>query len=234
MSVGIYKIEHLPTGRVYIGSSKYIEKRFKQHLNCLKTNKHHSSKLQFVFNRSSEDYFKFEIVEECKFSDLLEREDFYIQQFDSFKNGFNMTESVYKFWKKYKKYKEEKIREKYDEEYPELKELADTVGCNIYFDIAPSKVKRVRQLLEHYVENCNWEHFYIEIESYRPRVSIRIKRNGKTVDWLNSFKGKIYYESSNVVGKSILEMFYKEEEDKAIKLYKNEELSLVKFDLLER
>lgn len=228
--IGVYKIEHIQSGNVYIGSSKQIYTRWKQHLNSLKNNKHHSSKLQSIWNKSTENNFRFEIVEECKISQLLEREDFYIQEFDSFKNGFNMTESVFKYWKTYSKYKKEIVQEKYKIEYAELKELLETIGYNIYFDIAPTKVNRVRKLVEHYIENCNIEYFYIEIESYRSIPSIRIKRNGRTVDWINIKAGKIYYESSNIIGRDILKKFYEEEIDKTIRLYKDDSLSLFKPD----
>ena len=47
--VGIYKITNIKNGKIYVGSSKDIEKRWKEHLYKLKYGVHHSVKLQ---NRS--------------------------------------------------------------------------------------------------------------------------------------------------------------------------------------
>lgn len=50
MSHGIYKIENILNGKVYIGSSSNIENRIAQHKQDLKRNRHHSFKLQNDFN----------------------------------------------------------------------------------------------------------------------------------------------------------------------------------------
>jgi predicted GIY-YIG superfamily endonuclease len=38
--IGVYKITNIETGKYYIGYSQDIHKRFKQHIDTLKSNKH--------------------------------------------------------------------------------------------------------------------------------------------------------------------------------------------------
>ena len=47
---GIYLISNSKNGKVYVGSSKNIEKRKKQHFKDLENNTHHSVKLQRSYN----------------------------------------------------------------------------------------------------------------------------------------------------------------------------------------
>jgi group I intron endonuclease len=63
MDMGIYKIENKINGKIYIGSSKHIEERFKEHKGLLKNNKHHSKHLQNAWNKYGEENFKFEVLE---------------------------------------------------------------------------------------------------------------------------------------------------------------------------
>lgn len=85
---GIYKITNLITNKVYIGSSKNLNKRYKEHFNSLKNNNHHSSKLQRSYNKYKENAFKFEILEECNIDKLIEREQYYM---DNYKPFFNIN-----------------------------------------------------------------------------------------------------------------------------------------------
>lgn len=72
----VYYIKNALTGYVYIGSSKNIQQRFKEHRKGLRRGEHHCSYLQNSWNKHGESSFRFGIIEQC--SDLLEREQFYI------------------------------------------------------------------------------------------------------------------------------------------------------------
>lgn len=63
MLCGIYKITNLVNNKVYIGSSKNIDRRIIQHRQKLNKNKHYNSYLQRAWNKYGEDNFKFETVE---------------------------------------------------------------------------------------------------------------------------------------------------------------------------
>lgn len=60
---GIYEIRNTSNNKLYIGSSIDISKRFKQHIQSLKNNKHHNKYLQSAWNKYGEDSFTFKVVE---------------------------------------------------------------------------------------------------------------------------------------------------------------------------
>lgn len=61
--IGIYRIQSQTTGKVYVGSSKDIDKRWSRHRYDLSINKHHSSHLQRAWNKYGSADFVFEILE---------------------------------------------------------------------------------------------------------------------------------------------------------------------------
>ena len=72
--VGIYEIKNKVTGKIYIGSSKQIEKRWEQHLQALEKGEHHSILLQRAWNKYGKECFEFTIKEECREEELLLKE----------------------------------------------------------------------------------------------------------------------------------------------------------------
>jgi group I intron endonuclease len=75
----IYKISSIrKPDRFYIGSAVDPEKRFMRHLNELRKNKHCNSFLQAHYNSWSENDLLFSIVEDCEVSQLIEREQFWM------------------------------------------------------------------------------------------------------------------------------------------------------------
>lgn len=88
---GIYRIFCTETNKSYIGSTwKSFKSRWKQHLSKLNTNKHHSKEMQNAWNKYGTDSFSCEILEIVEDEQiLLERESFFIEKFDSYKNGYN-------------------------------------------------------------------------------------------------------------------------------------------------
>lgn len=91
MSCGVYKIINTVTNKVYVGSSKEIEKRIKSHFSMLKKKKHHSVPLQNSYNVHGLKSFTFEIIEECLEPDLFIREQIWIDELDSYRNGYNAS-----------------------------------------------------------------------------------------------------------------------------------------------
>lgn len=89
--IGIYKITNLINNKCYIGQSIDIDRRWKQHLYMLNSNKHHSIKLQNSWNKYKNKNFKFEVIEECEYDCLDEKENFHIELNDSKFNGYNMN-----------------------------------------------------------------------------------------------------------------------------------------------
>ena len=91
MSIGIYKIENLINGSIYIGQSIDIEKRWSTHISILNQNNHYNAHLQNAWNKYGSENFQFSIVEECKPLELNDREIYWIKKYDSFINGYNLT-----------------------------------------------------------------------------------------------------------------------------------------------
>ena len=78
-SAGIYAIYCVLSDRVYIGSSKNIYRRWKEHQNSLKKGKHCNFYLQDSWNKHGEKFFVFHILEICKEENLLKREHEFIK-----------------------------------------------------------------------------------------------------------------------------------------------------------
>lgn len=102
--IGIYKISNKINGKVYIGESLDIEKRWAEHISSLDNNKHHSYKLQSDWARFGKDNFDFVIVEEVEKKEsiykttmqLIYVEWKYINEYDSINNGYNVEDTMSK------------------------------------------------------------------------------------------------------------------------------------------
>lgn len=93
--IGIYKITNLINNKCYVGMSVDVYNRWKEHLRHCKYMVRASNKpLYLAFKKYGVENFKFEILEECKISELNEREIFYIDKFKSNDNryGYNLTD----------------------------------------------------------------------------------------------------------------------------------------------
>lgn len=89
---GIYKLLNLVTQKCYIGSALNIGDRIDSHWGMLNRGSHHSKRLQRSWDKHGGDSFAVnvvEIVEDVEF--LVEREQFWIDHFDSYKHGYNSS-----------------------------------------------------------------------------------------------------------------------------------------------
>jgi group I intron endonuclease len=87
--IGIYKITNTTNNKCYIGQSRDIEARWAKHLSAYKSSP--DWELYRAFKKYGISAFKFEVIEECSIEELNEREIYWITQYDSFNNGYNMT-----------------------------------------------------------------------------------------------------------------------------------------------
>ena len=95
-TTGIYKIENLENGKVYIGSSKNIEARFRVHKYRLRHDKHHSPHLQKSYNLNP-DKFEFQVIEIIEdLSHLESREQYWVDLYKSYESnsGYNAVRTV--------------------------------------------------------------------------------------------------------------------------------------------
>lgn len=93
MTIGIYKIENLINGKIYIGQSSNIERRWKNHkANAFnKNDKGYDYPLYRAIRKYGLRNFSFEIIEECSLTELNDKEKYYISKYNSFFNGYNQT-----------------------------------------------------------------------------------------------------------------------------------------------
>lgn len=91
--VGIYEIRNLSTGKVYIGQSKNIEKRWSDHKYQLRNQRHHNDFLQRAWNKYGENDFVFNILELVSEKHLPKTEEKYVIKLNSSNNsfGYNLT-----------------------------------------------------------------------------------------------------------------------------------------------
>lgn len=88
---GIYQIEHLASGRKYIGSAVRLKRRISKHKTDLRGGYHHSQKLQRAWTKYGEEAFIFLIVEEVQDpNNLLTREQYWIESAQALTVGFNI------------------------------------------------------------------------------------------------------------------------------------------------
>ena len=89
-SIGIYKIENKINGKVYIGQSQNIFKRWSVHGNKNKANNCNMVIAKAITKYGVEN-FRFEILELCPKEELNTKEKYWISIYDSYKDGYNST-----------------------------------------------------------------------------------------------------------------------------------------------
>ena len=89
MKGAIYQIVNIVTGKAYIGSSVSIKMRWKRHKRSLELNQHHSVLLQRSWNKYGKENFRFQIIEECVATELLDVEQGYLDW--SFGNNVSLN-----------------------------------------------------------------------------------------------------------------------------------------------
>ena len=89
-NIGIYKIENLVNGKLYIGQSVNLRKRRTRHFTELRNNKHTNPHLQRAFNKYGEKNFNFEIILYCNTEDLNYYENFFINLYKTQSSGYNI------------------------------------------------------------------------------------------------------------------------------------------------
>ena len=93
MTCGIYMIQNLVNGKMYIGQSVGIEDRWGHHRSELRRNDHGNEHLQSAWNKYGEDNFEFTVICECEESQLNTKEIYYIAKLKTYDHdfGYNKT-----------------------------------------------------------------------------------------------------------------------------------------------
>ena len=94
MTMGIYTITNIINNKKYVGLSFNIEERWQQHIKYAfkeSNDRYHNNRIYNALRKYGIDNFKFEIIEECKKEKLKEREIYWIDYYDAYNNGYNLT-----------------------------------------------------------------------------------------------------------------------------------------------
>jgi len=89
---GVYIIKHVDSGKQYVGSSKLMSHRFKQHKAALNGYGHQNSYLQYAWNKYGQDAFEFKVILICDKYQMRYYEQLIM---DSLKPEFNQSKSAY-------------------------------------------------------------------------------------------------------------------------------------------
>jgi len=93
---GIYAIRNIINGMVYIGSSANLRRRELKHSSQFRGGVHSNRYLARALQKYGVDSFIFEVIEECEPLKLREREQFYIEKYRAFGNGYNLLPLAYR------------------------------------------------------------------------------------------------------------------------------------------
>lgn len=189
-TAGIYCIKNLKNEKCYIGSCVSFKKRLTRHRYYLNNGIHHSQKLQRSWDKHGSDSFRILIIEETPLlerADILLIEEKYINQYNSFTNGYNMTDLCLEY--KSFKLSEEAIEKrriqsmmaviaidrftgKFKREYESLTEAAESIGdqtTNIS-SVCKGTLRYVKDTVFVYKEDYDPEHDYKVIKHHMAGV----------------------------------------------------------------
>jgi len=148
MNSGIYQIKNLENNKVYVGSSKHLDKRKREHFSMLINNKHHSIKLQRAYNRATnKNIFSFRVLEKVAEDKLFEREQYYIDKLKGYSEGYNCCKFVDNFKNTYSKDLKINKLKKTNESFEIFKKLYSKYKKYIIFD---SNIFKDRLINKHY------------------------------------------------------------------------------------
>ena len=190
---GIYKVTNKINGKVYIGQSVDIGRRWHTHM---------TAKDDIYFHKAIQKYgvenFEWEVIEQCKKSELDEREIYWIEYYDSFNKGYNRTKggdgnsgegnpnwkggvsSDEDYYRQYSKQWYETNKEKrkeYDKQYREANKEKKKEYNKQYYEGNKGQVKQ--QMKEYYEKN-------------KEQIKQQVKEYYET----NKEKKKEYYEAN--------------------------------------
>lgn len=122
----IYRIENKINGNNYIGKTySTIKERWKEHLKESRQDRSKDRPLYRAINKYGIGNFQILEVEYCE--NLEEREKYWIQEFDTYKNGYNAT--LGGDGKTYFEFPDEEVIQKY-QECLSVNETANFFGCD--------------------------------------------------------------------------------------------------------
>lgn len=154
--IGIYKITNKVNNKCYIGQSRRIQERWIKHLSNVNTEKYYY-KIYKAFKKYGIENFSFEVIEECKEEELSLKEKYWIKFYDSYYNGYNMTEGGEdSLWKEAIK-KTSKVVQQYDKNNNFIKEYKSAHEAQQITGICFSNICKVCRGERPYAGGFKWK-----------------------------------------------------------------------------
>lgn len=85
---GIYVIINKINNKVYIGKASNLDSRIRAHKSCLRRDIHYNTHLQRAWKKYGEENFLFKILENCNKNELILRENYWMNYYNSFDFNF--------------------------------------------------------------------------------------------------------------------------------------------------
>ena len=199
---GIYKVTNKVNGKVYIGQSVDIGRRWRQHM---------TAEDDIYFHKAIQKYgvenFEWEVIEKCKKSELDERESYWIEYYDSYNKGYNCTKGgggcsgeANPNWKG---------GISLDSEYSKKHYEANKEKAKEYYEANKDKIiKKIKEKNKQYYEE-NKEKMREKAKEYREANKDKIKEKAKEYREVNKEKEKErhrqYYEANKEKAKEYYE-----------------------------
>ena len=89
--IGIYKITNNINNKCYIGQSIHIEHRWEEHKSKYNWERENTKPLYLAFQKYGLENFTFEVIEECEVEQLNIKEQYWINFYNSYEDGYNLT-----------------------------------------------------------------------------------------------------------------------------------------------
>ena len=175
--IGIYKITNTVTNDFYIGSSKDVKRRWREHKCPSRWNKCPNNQMYLDMQKYGIDNFVFEILEVVEEDSLKEREQQFIKKLKPTYNDRNAkgwdTERYKECNRKAnRKYEKSDKRKKYKKEYN--KEYRKTDKCKAYQKTDKYKESRRKAVNKYYNQLCCFNGETLTLNALRKRF----KRQG--------------------------------------------------------
>lgn len=153
MDCGIYRIVNLLDGKCYVGASHHLKRRkYFHNWAYIHKNNRYDKRLYQAMRQYGEENFRFEVLEYCSSDELMDKEQEWVEFYDSYKNGYNETKggnSCSNFEGK-KVYKIDPYNKKIIAEYESIGEAARKNGD------FPTSIWRVCSGLANHSRNYFW------------------------------------------------------------------------------
>jgi group I intron endonuclease len=95
--VGIYSFTNIINGKVYIGKSVDIIRRYNEHMDFSRYATQYEDEFHFLLNEHPENFI-FQILEICNKEELNEKEAYYINYYNSIESGYNKIKASNNFY----------------------------------------------------------------------------------------------------------------------------------------